>query len=349
MQGKQSGMIGFPDHVSSLMTYAFRIGGIVLLGSMAAGCSSATNFLQPASPIADQEAALYRILLVLSAIVFLVVQGLLLYNLIRFRKLPHHHAEPDQHYRHLLIESIYTGIPFLVVVGIFVLTISTMRSIAQPDIAAGDLQVRVVGHQWWWEFEYPDLGLVTANELHVPVGTTVHLDLDSVDVIHSFYVPALSGKTDVIPGLINQMWFRGNEIGVFPGQCAEFCGLNHARMRFFVHVESQEDFDAWVRNQQQPPTAPQTDLQQRGQDIIVNGPCASCHVLGDSGPSNPIGPNLTHLFSRETFAGASFALNEANLRRWLQDTQAMKPGNDMQVDLSSDQIDALIAYLQTLE
>lgn len=343
-------MISTPDHPTFRLKSIFRIFGVSLLMLLMTACSGSMNFLDSsASPIAKDEAALYRILLAISAIVVSVVGGLLIYNIIRFRKQPDHEITPDQHYRHLLIEGIYTGIPLLAVVGIFILTITTMQAVAAPSPQDTDLQVTVVGHQWWWEFDYPDLGIITANELYVPVNTTVQIDLHSVDVIHSFYVPALSGKTDVIPGVDNHMWLQSSETGVFPGQCAEFCGLNHANMRFTVHVVAAADFDAWVSNQQQPPTAPQTDAQQRGHNIIVNGVCSSCHVLGDSGPSNPIGPNLTHLFSRERFAGSTYDLTLDNLRSWLEDTQAMKPGNDMVVNLTNDQIDDLIAYLQTLD
>ncbi|MCA9913560.1 MAG: cytochrome c oxidase subunit II [Anaerolineae bacterium] len=330
--------------------HIIRKGGTVLLLLTLAGCGGVTNFVDTsASSVTESEASLYRVLIVLSALVFAVVVSVLTYDIIRFRVRPGAQPTPDQHYRHLLIEGIYTGIPLLIVIGIFILTLSVLRSVAEPADSPDDLAVQVVGHQWWWEFDYPNLGIITANELVVPVDTTIQIDLHSVDVIHSFYVPALSGKTDVIPGVNNSMWFRAEEVGDYPGQCAEFCGLNHANMRFVVRVVDQSTFDEWVANQQQPPTQPETDLEQRGHDIIVNGVCSSCHVLGDNGPQNPIGPNLTHLFSRSRFAGGTFELNVDNLRRWLQNTQAMKPGNDMQVNLSSDQIDALIAYLQTLE
>jgi cytochrome c oxidase subunit 2 len=193
------------------------------------------------------------------------------------------------------------------------------------------------------------MGIITANELHVPVGSTVQIKLDSVDVIHSFWVPQLSGKVDVIPGQTNEAWFRADEIGTFHGQCAEFCGLNHANMRIKVIVESQDDFDAWAQNQQQPPPEPQSDQAQTGHDMIVSGICSNCHALGDSGPEDPTGPNLTHLFSRSVFAGATYDLTEQNIRRWLTQNDEMKPGNDMSVNLTQDDVDALMAYLTTLK
>jgi cytochrome c oxidase subunit 2 len=235
---------------------------------------------------------------------------------------------------------------------------------------AQSINVHVIGHQWWWEFDYPDLGIVTANELHVPVNTNVYITLDSVDVIHSFWVPQLSGKTDVIPGQTNHMWFRADETGDYHGQCAEFCGLNHANMRIKVVVETNDDFKAWAKNQQQPPAQPQTAEQQQGYKILTTGICSNCHQLkntvvppgknSSAPPSNtpgngaytvarPVGPNLGHLMSRSVFAGATFDLNEANLRRWLMDNQHMKPGNDMSLNPKPDELEPLIAYLTSLK
>jgi cytochrome c oxidase subunit 2 len=224
-----------------------------------------------------------------------------------------------------------------------------MHAVATPPPQKGDVNVQVVAHQWWWEFDYPDLGFVTANEMHIPIHANVHISLVSADVVHSFWVPELAGKTDVIPGVTNHMWMRGDKLGEYWGQCAEYCGLNHANMRLRVFVDTQEDFDAWVKNQQQPPVQPQTDLQKQGYDLVVNGVCSGCHSLGDHKAALPIGPDLTHLFSRTVFAGASFDLTQANLRQWLLDTQAMKPGNKMTITVPPDQINALIAYLTMLK
>jgi cytochrome c oxidase subunit 2 len=308
------------------------------------------NFLNPASPIAAKQASLFWILLAISAVVFVIVEGLLLYNIFHHAKSRQDNEEmPPQTYRDYLIEAIYTGLPIIIVIVIFILTLGTIRAIAAPAPKPGDLKVHVVGHRWWWEFDYPDLNIKTANELHIPANTTVQIELDSEDVIHSFYVPQLSGKTDVIPGITNHMWLYGNTVGQFHGQCAEYCGLNHANMRFTVFVDSKADFDAWVANQQKPPAKPQGDLQTRGHDIIVSGVCSACHDLGQDGPGNATGPDLTHLMSRQRFAGDIYDLNEDNLHRWLEDTQAMKPGNDMDHKFSEAQIKALMAYLLTLK
>lgn len=308
------------------------------------------NFMNPASPVAAREADLYRILLYISAGVLLIVWGFLLYNIFRFHeKSKTKDQAPPKEARERTLETIYTALPILVVIIIFIMAFGTMNAIAAPAPKSTDLHVHIIGHRWWWEFQYPDLKITTANELHIPVGATVQIDLDSVDVIHSFYVPQLSGKTDAIPGITNTMWLTSDKVGQFHGQCSEYCGLNHANMLFSVFVDSKADFDAWVANQQKPPVDPQSDLQKQGQDIIVNGICSVCHNLGDQGPGNPLGPNLTHLMSRQRFAGEIFDLNEQNLRRWLEDTQAMKPGNDMDHKFSEGQINALMAYLITLK
>ena len=171
----------------------------------------------------------------------------------------------------------------------------------------------------------------------------------SVDVIHSFWVPQLAGKTDVIPGQDNTMWLKGDEVGEFLGQCAEFCGTEHALMRFKVIVDSQDDFDTWVANQQKPAYQPQTDAEQAGYEVIT-GTCKTCHSItpGDFN-TDLVGPNLTHLFSRTTFAGGTFDLTEENLKSWLQGTQEMKPGNDMKITLTSEEIDNLMAFLTHLK
>jgi cytochrome c oxidase subunit 2 len=307
------------------------------------------NFLNPASPIVAQQARLYWIVLIPAAVVFVIVEGLLLYNVFHHAKQPEEDELPPQHYRQYVVEGIYTGLPILTVVVLFILMLGTMRATAAPLAQPTDINVHVIGHRWWWEFDYPDLNIKTANELHIPVNATVQIDLDSFDVIHSFYVPQLSSKTDVIPGVTNKMWIRGDKIGQFHGQCSEYCGENHANMRFTVFVDSQADFNAWVANQQKPPADPQNDLQKRGHEIIVNGMCAACHDLGEDGPGNATAPDLTHLMSRQRFAGDVFDLNQDNLHRWLEDTQAMKPGNDMDHKFSEEQINALMAYLLTLK
>ncbi len=332
-----------------MMKYLSRLAVIPLAGAALAGCAGSPTFLAPNSSIAAQQASLYWTILWMAVGVFVVVEGLLLYNIIRFRARKSDDSIPPQIHGHNTLEAIWTGIPIIIVAVIFIGAVGTANAISAPPKASSDINVTVRGHQWWWEYDYPDLQIVTANDLHVPVGATVQITMESADVIHSFWIPQLSGKIDVVPGQVNHLWFRADRAGAFKGQCAEFCGLNHANMRINVIVEPQADFEKWVANQQSPLVQPQTDQQKKGYQIITSGLCSNCHTLGTNQAAQPIGPNLTHLMSRSTFAGAIYDLNEGSLRKWLQDTQAMKPGNDMKVKLKSDDIDALMAYLTTLK
>ena len=329
-----------------LRKYGVFVGMAIFLSA----CQPSPTFLNSASPISGQVANLYQTILIMALVVFVLVEGALLLIVVRDRKRANDQELPKQVHGNNTLEITWTVIPILLVITLFILTVQTVNAIAPPTSAKSDLNVRVVGHRWWWEFDYPDLGIATANELHIPVGTTIQVSLKSVDVIHSFWVPQLAGKTDVIPGQHNTMWLEGDQIGEFLGQCAEFCGTQHAFMRFKVIVDSQSDFDAWVANQQKPASQPQTEDEQAGHDEIATGACSACHSLDPSEvDSVKVGPNLAHLFSRTTFAGGTFDLNEENIRNWLHNTQAMKPGNDMVITIPPKQMDQIIAYLSHLK
>lgn len=325
-----------------------RYGVIAALAWVLSGCATSPSFLYSNSMISGHEAALYRDILVEAASIFVLVTGLMIWILIRDRNRSGDRALPPQIYGRVA----WAAIPVLVILALdsmdFTWMTQTMRAVAAPPSAASDVNIHVIGHRWWWEFDYPDLGIKTANELHIPVGSTVQVTLDSVDVIHSFWLPQLSGKTDVIPGHTNHMWLTADQTGVFLGQCAEFCGTEHAMMRIHVMVDSQEDFKAWVAHQQKPAPQPQTADEQAGYKIITST-CSTCHSLDETEAAAKTGPNLNHLFSRSVFAGATFDLTEENMRRWLQDTQAMKPDNDMNIKLKPDEINQIIAYLKLLK
>jgi len=324
-----------------------KYGVLVGLAVLLSACQPTPTFLNPASSIARHESNLYMSVLIMALVVFVLVEGALVYILVRDRKREGDEEIPLQIYGNNVIEITWTAIPVFLTIALFIMTVQTARAVAAPASLTSDLNVQVVGHQWWWEFDYADLGFATANELHIPVGTPVQISLESVDVIHSFWVPQLAGKTDVIPGQNNTMWITGDKPGVYLGQCAEFCGTEHALMRITVFVDTQEDFDAWVANQQKPAYQPQTAEEQDGQKVIM-GPCAACHSL-DPSVTKTTGPNLAHLFSRTTFAGSTFDLNEKNLHSWLVDTQAMKPGNDMDLTITPKEIEALMHYLPKLK
>jgi cytochrome c oxidase subunit 2 len=326
------------------MRYAI-LGGLTLLMS---ACQTSRSFLVSSSPIPSHEAELYREILIEAAVIFVLITAALIWILLRYRAKGDKSLPAQVHGRAALLI-----VPLVLIVAVdsadFVLMFQTMSKVQAPPPSSRDLNVQVVGHRWWWEFDYPDLGIATANELHIPVGTPVQISLKSADVIHSFWVPQLSGKTDVIPGQHNTMWMMGEQPGIFFGQCSEFCGTEHALMRLRVIVDSQADFDAWVANQQAPAAPPQTPQEQVGYEVLTTA-CAGCHSIDPAETdTTKVGPNLAHLFSRSTFAGATFDLNNANLRRWLKNTQLMKPGNDMEITLTPTELEELMAYLPRLK
>jgi len=327
-----------------------KFGVFIAMAIFLSACQPSPTFLNPASPIAEHQANLYKTVLIMALAVFVLVEGGLIWILVQNRKRPEDDELPPQIHHNTKLEIIWTAVPTLLVIVLFIMTVRTVNAVAAPQSAEGDINIRVVGHQWWWEFDYLDHEIATANELHIPAGATVQIQLESVDVIHSFWVPQLAGKTDVIPGQVNTMWITGDQVGEYLGQCAEFCGTQHAYMRFKVFVDSQEDFDAWVANQQKPAYQPQTEDEQVGLKELDTGACSTCHSIDPSEiDSDKIGPNLAHLFSRTTFAGGSFELNEENLRNWLHDTQAMKPGNEMQITVPDQQFEQIITYLMKLK
>lgn len=324
-------------------TRKFLLGIILML--VLTGCEEWPNFLDSSGPVAEKQAEIFWISHAFSVPVFFIVAGLLLYILFRFRRRPGGRVTSMSPSRETLVEIIYTAIPLLLVVLLFFLTIGYINAIDDPESGEDELTVRVIGNRWYWEYEYPDQRILVPDQLHVPVNTNVRLILESSDVIHSFWVPELAGKMDLIPGQTNEMWFRATEIGEYSGYCAEFCGIQHAMMRVKVVVDSREDFDAWISRMQQPPPIPGTELQQQGYDLIISPRCARCHSLGIKQDVPLLGPDLANISARSVFAGATYQVSEENLRQWLRDNQEMKPGNLMQgVELTEQEINALIAY-----
>lgn len=326
-----------------------KYGVLVGLAIFLSACQPSPTFINSASSISGNETELYWEVLIEAAFIFIFVGGVMLWSLIRDRRKEGDTSLANQIYG----KAIWAAVPIVLVLAFdgldFVLMLRTMNQVKTPAPTSGDLAVRVVCHRWWWEFDYPDDGVATANELHVPVGTTVQISLESKDVIHSFWIPQLSGKTDVVPGQHNTLWLKADKVGEYLGQCAEFCGEEHALMRFKVFVDSKDDYDAWLANQKKPAYQPQTSDEQAGYKEVT-GACAACHSIDPSEvDTDKVGPNLAHLQTRTTFAGGTFDLNEQNLRSWLKDTQAMKPGNDMQVSMSPQKVDQIISYLMKLK
>src|ERR1700756_3926819 len=313
-----------------------------------------TNIFAPASTPAKSIADLSVFVLVITGIIFVVVFALLAYSVIKFRgRATDAGREPAQVYGSTQIELAWTIIPILIVVVLFLATARVIHAIQDAPEATGAVQVTAIGHQYWWEFRYPKLGIVTANELHIPVSDPSHpsptfLQLLSVDTDHSFWIPELAGKTDLIPNHPNRMWMDPQHTGIYLGQCAQYCGTQHAKMLLRVLVDSPKDFGAWVRAQQKP--AIQDEKVIAGRRVFETTACINCHAVGGSAANGRFGPDLTHLMSRETIASGAAENTRENLRLWIQKPDAIKPGSLMPaMQLSDADLDALVNYLETLQ
>ena len=291
-------------------------------------------------------------------IIFIIVAGLLVYIIIRFGhydKDDNH--EPPQIYGSKSIELAWTVIPIIITVVLILVTSRTIGEIQNQKMPDDALKIRVVGHQWWWEIHYPDLGIITANEVHIPVSSRdaakarpTHLELQSADVIHSFWVPQLAGKTDMVPNRTNDLWFDPYETGVYFGNCAEYCGTQHAHMLIRVVVDTPENFQKWVASQKAPVAAPQTADQVEGQRLFFANSCINCHTVGDTLAKGVFGPDLTKLMTRQTIGAGVAPLTNENLQAWVRDPQNLKVGclmPDMQ--LHDKEVTAIADYLETLK
>ena len=306
--------------------------------------------LHPRSDFARGTDALFTDIFWWAAAVFVVVELMLLVAIVRFRH-REGRAAPRPTHGHTLMEIGWTLAPAVILVFVAVPTVRTIFATA-GEAPADALKVDVIGHQWWWEFRYPELALVTANELHVPLGRVVRLSITSADVIHSFWAPPLGGKRDAIPGHMTRIAFRPDSVGDYSGQCAEFCGASHANMRLRVIVDSDSGFGRWATVQLAPPAAPAPGaLAERGKAVFARSACIGCHTIQGVSPG-VIGPNLTHVGSRTTIASGLFPNDSAHLARWIADAPSLKPGSlmtRMQPPLTDADIAALGAYLQSLK
>lgn len=360
--------------------------------------------LNPAGPVAEEQANLFIMVFWIAVVVFVLVEGALVYFIWRYRHRPG--AKANQSHGNTAVEITLTIIPTLLLAAIAVPTVAGIWKLSDIPSGPDVLRVDVVGHQWWWEFRYRDHDIVTANDMVIPEDTQVTLRLCSfgatgrVDpdlelepgaldgsapapnamgpaigqpcveipnsignaVIHAFWVPRLAGKQDVMPGQTNEMYLSADAPGVYPGQCAEYCAWSHALMRFQVIAKTQADFDTWVREQQAEATVASDSLAVQGATDFAEGKCINCHTI--NGLTNeagaPVagsgGPDLTHLASRDCFAGCVIKMynedgsfNEAGMRAWLDDPQSIKAGAKMpDYDLTPEQLDAMIAYLEGL-
>ena len=277
--------------------------------------------------------------------VFVVVEGVLLYAVVRWREKPER-GRPREVHGNVLMEIGWTLAPALILVVIAIPTIRTIFLVDRPPTDPDALVIEVTGRQWWWEFHYPELGITTANEAHVPVGRTIDLRLRSADVIHSFWVPRLGGKRDLVPGRENELWFRPDSVGVFWGQCAEFCGTAHALMGLRVIVDSPQDFEAWAAANGADAARPVDAEARAGRGVFMSNACVSCHEIRGTVARGQLGPDLTHVGSRLTIGAGLLDNNLENLIRWIDATREVKPGALMpEVDLTEQQVRQLAAYL----
>ncbi len=310
------------------------------------------DVLNPVGTAGDTIANLFNIVLIMATVVFVVVEGLIVFSAIRFRRAARASSEPTQVHGNTRLEIAWTIAPALIVVTLFVLAIQGLQALDTPPAqAAGNpLTIRVIGHQFWWEYQYPDYHITTATDLVIPVGAVVNLEISSGDVIHSFWIPQLNGKTDAFPNHVNKTWIQANTTGAFYGQCAELCGASHANMRVVVIVKAPEEFDQWVKGQQAAPAQPTDPLALQGQLVFLSGACVGCHTIEGTAAQGKVGPNLTHVGSRSSIAGGSLTNTEGNLKRWLANSPGIKPGSVMpNLNLGAQEVDALTAYMQSLK
>src|SRR6266849_3305070 len=336
---------------------------VLLTGILfAAGLCTATpqpdnpipSIFEPHSTPAESIYHLSRFVLAITALIFLVVATLLTYAVVKFRnKAGAAQREPAQVYGSTQIELAWTVIPILIVVVLFLATARVIHAIQDAPKPAGRVEVTAIGQQFWWEFRYPGLGIVTANELHVPVSDPAHptptfLKLLSADTDHSFWIPQLAGKTDLLPNPVNETWLDPYDSGLFLGQCAQYCGTQHAKMLLRVYVDSPEDFKVWVHGQQQP--ANEDEKEAAGRRVFERTACLNCHAINGTNGTGRFGPDLTHLMSRRTIASGAAENNSQNLRLWIQNPDSIKPGSLMPaMKLSDAELDALVRYLETLQ
>ena len=264
------------------------------------------------------------------------------------------HLATDSERRRRNTVIVATSITVVILFVLLIASYSSGRALNLNDPTKTGLSIELTGHQWWWEARYNDVDasniFITANEIHIPVGVPVQFTLRSTDVNHSFWVPNLAGKKDLIPGKVTTMWLQADKPGVYRGQCAEYCGLQHAKMALWIVADPQEQFNAWRQNATQEAVQPTTDVQKRGQQVFFSSTCVMCHAINGMPAGSGIGPNLTHIGSRNMIAAATLSNTRDHLAQWIKDSQTFKPGNKMpQNNLSDADLQALTEYLGSLK
>jgi cytochrome c oxidase subunit 2 len=307
-----------------------------------------SNALDPQSPLARAIYDLGIVSSIVFALIFVIVTGAITFSIFRFRSRA---GEPDpgqiQGNRKVVIA--WTIVPFLIVIFLFVITLSAMNRADPPPAPAPDLVI--TGHQFWWEVEYPGSKVITANEIHIPTGKRLSVRLESKDVLHEFWVPQLTRKESNVPGQPNHIWIQADRPGNYIGQCSEFCGTQHAWMRILVVADEPAQFEQWQQAQLRPGQSPTTNAALKGQELFRTMSCINCHAInGVAGANLRVAPDLTHVGSRKQLASGMIDNTPANMRLWLKSPQHIKPGALMpDFTLTDEQLDQLAGYLSSLQ
>jgi cytochrome c oxidase subunit 2 len=320
--------------------------------ALAAEPSATTSIFAPLSAPADVILGVALVVLAVCAVIFVVVGGLLVYALVRYRQRASDVGEPPQVYGSDRLEMAWTVLPVLVVVVLALVTARTIYDVQGAVPPPNALEIRLIGHQWWWEVRYPDLNIVTANELHVPLAEgpdprPTFITLESADVVHSFWVPRLAGKTDLIPNRENRTWIAPREPGLYLGQCAEYCGTQHAHMLLRIYAHPIAAFESWAKRQAEPAVADPTVAS--GRQLFQETACINCHTVRGTAADGRFGPDLTHLMSRETLGAGVAPMSAAMLRDWVMNPDHLKPGARMPaMKLDEHAVTEIVDYLVTL-
>ena len=325
---------------------------------MLAGCGGIQSALDPAGPGAARIGSLWWLMLIVCAAVYLAVMAMLLWAIARRRRRGLEHGSapvpPEPQRERSMGQLVGVGVALTAAILVmFVLASFQIGRALTARPAEPAVRIAVTAQRWWWDVRYqdnvPSNSFSTANEIHIPVGRPIELTLRSVDVIHSFWVPNLHGKKDLIPGQVNTLYLQADRPGVFRGQCAEFCGFQHANMALYVVAEPEDEFARWQDRQRQPAPEPRTDAQRRGHDVFMSSSCVLCHAISGTPAAAVTGPNLTHVASRLSLAAGTLPNTRAYLTSWVIDPQQHKPGNNMPPNLlRSEDLQALLSYLETL-
>jgi cytochrome c oxidase subunit II len=329
-----------------------------LVAASMVSCGGIQNSINPAGPQAQKISSLWWLMFYVCAAVFMAVMISLFVAIAK--RTSHSSLQPllnplldgERRRRNAVISAAVLTVVIMFV--FLIVSFSVGRSLTAELSNKNALTIEVTGHQWWWEARYLDPSasniFATANEIHIPVGVPITFSLRSTDVVHSFWVPNLMGKKDLIPGKINTIWLQADKPGVYRGQCAEYCGLQHAHMALWIVAESTDQFNAWRQNAEQTSVSPITDSQKHGQEVFLASACVMCHAINGTPAGSNIGPNLTHIGSRNTIAAGTLPNTREHLAHWIINSQDIKPGNKMpENNLSQADLEPLLDYLQSLK